>query len=101
MARSSAARKPIDRPIRATRLGIRIDPETKSLVERAAALERRTVTDFCLRALTAASRQAIEKNEVLVLTERDRRTFFEVLMNPPKPNARLRRAFRASEDRIQ
>ena len=44
---------------RVARLGFRVDEATKQLVERAAELERRKVTDFCLTALTEAARQTI------------------------------------------
>ncbi len=39
-------------------------------------------------------------NRQLALSDRDREAFFKVLANPPKPNARLRRAFRKVEMRI-
>ena len=76
-----------------SRLGFRVDAETKRLVERAAALERRSLTDFCLSALTEATRATITRHQSLVLSERDRAAFFDALVHPPKPNPRLRRAF--------
>ena len=79
---------------RDARLDIRIDRRTKEMVARAAALERRSLTDFCLTALTAAARHTIAQREAFVLSERDRQIFFDALVHPPRPNARLRRAFR-------
>jgi len=35
-----------------------------------------------------------------VLSERDRKAFFDVLIHAPKPNARLKRAFRSAEERV-
>jgi uncharacterized protein (DUF1778 family) len=35
-----------------------------------------------------------------VLSERDREVFFDALVHSPKPNARLRQAFRAAQERI-
>jgi uncharacterized protein (DUF1778 family) len=64
------------------------------LVERAARLERRNVTDFCLSALNHAAQQTLERHGSLVLSEADRSAFFEALVSPPKPNARLRKALR-------
>lgn len=78
---------------RAARLGFRVDADTKALVERAAEIERRSLTDFCLGALTDAARKAVSRQETLVLSDRDRAIFFEVLANPPEPNERLKRAF--------
>jgi len=69
-------------------------------VEHAAALERRSVTDFCLTALTQATRETITRHESLVLSERDREVFFDALVHAPEPNERLRRAFRLAEERV-
>jgi uncharacterized protein (DUF1778 family) len=77
-----------------------VDAETKGLVERAAALERRSLTDFCLTALTEATRETIARHESLVLSERDREVFFDALIHAPRANARLRRAFRSAGERI-
>ena len=43
---------------------------------------------------------AIDLHQSLVLSERDRATFFDALVHAPKPNARLRRAFRAAQERV-
>jgi uncharacterized protein (DUF1778 family) len=91
---------PEERRTRSTRLGFRVDAETKRLVERAAALERRSLTDFCLTALTQATRETITRHESLVLSERDREVFFDVLVHAPEPNALLKRAFRSAEERV-
>lgn len=89
-----------ERRTRDTRLGFRVDAETKKMVERAAALERRSLTDFCLTALAEATRETITRHESLVLSERDRAAFFHALVHAPKPNARLRRAFRSAHERV-
>jgi uncharacterized protein (DUF1778 family) len=95
-----ATLEPAERRARAFRLGFRVDAETKRLVERAAALERRSLTDFCLTALTDATHATIARHESLVLSERDRATFFDALVHAPKPNTRLRRAFRSARERV-
>jgi len=100
MPLSVAAPKSRFRRSRSARLGLRIDAETKRLVERAAALERRTLTDFCLSALAQATQETLTRHQTLVLCERDRAAFFRALVHPPKPNARLRRAFRSARQRI-
>jgi hypothetical protein len=38
--------------------------------------------------------------ESQTFSERDREVLFDVLANAPKPNARLRRAFRSARERI-
>lgn len=100
MARSTVALTE-DRRSRGARLGFRVDAKTKSLVERAARLERRNVTDFCLTALSEAARKAVERHESLSLSDADRAAFFDALLHPPKPNARLRRALREAQARVE
>jgi len=89
-----------DRQIRAERLGFRVDEPTKALIERAAQLERRKLTDFCMTALTDAARRTIAEHETLVLSDRDRVVFFDALVNPPAQNDRLQRAFAEYKRRI-
>ncbi len=100
MALATALAPTRERRTRATRLDFRVDAETKRLVKRAAALERRSLTDFCLTALAEATRQTIARHESLTLSERDRAAFFHALINVPRPNARLRRAFRLADRQI-
>lgn len=100
MPRTSSLENPEKRRIRGSRLGFRVDAQTKKLVERAAALERRSLTDFCLTVLTQATQATITRHESIVLSERDREVFFDALVHSPKPNARLRQAFRAAQVRI-
>ncbi len=100
MARKPASISSEKRRTRSARLGFRVDMQTKKLVERAATLEHRSLTDFCLTALTEATHATIARHETLVLSERDRQVFFDALVNPPKPHARLKRAFRAAQEQI-
>jgi len=100
MPRTSPSIDSERRRVRGSRLGFRVDAQTKKLVERAAALERRSLTDFCLTALTEATQATISRHETIVLSERDREVFFDALVHPPKPNARLKRAFRSAQERV-
>jgi len=85
---------------REERLGFRVDEPTKALIERAAMLERRKLTEFCMAALTEAAQRTIAAHETLTLSEQDRAIFFDTLINPPAPNERLRRAFAAHARRV-
>jgi uncharacterized protein (DUF1778 family) len=100
MSRSRTTASPREKRARESRLGFRVDVQTKRMVARAAELERRSLTDFCLTALADAARRTISRHEMLELSERDRQLFFETLVNPPKPNARLKRALKAERERI-
>lgn len=89
-----------DKRTREARLAFRVDKQTKELVERAATLEQRNVTDFCLTAMTEAARRTIASHETLVLSVRDQQAFFDALIHPPKANARLKRAFKKERTRL-
>ena len=89
-----------DRRLREERLGFRVDEPTKALIERAALLERRKLTDFCMTALTEAARRTIAEHETIVLSDRDRAIFFDTLVDPPAPNDRLKRAFVEHKRRV-
>ena len=89
-----------DAPGRIERLGFRIDEETKDLIERAAYLSRRKVSDFCVTALAETARRTITEHEALVLSDRDRQAFFDVLINPPEPSERLKRALAEHKRRV-
>ena len=85
---------------RAQRLGFRLDEETKNLIERAAHLSRRKVSDFCVTALADTARRTIAEHETLTLSARDRAVFFDALVHPPKPNERLARALAEHKRRV-
>lgn len=82
------------------RLGLRLDEQTKGLIERAAQLERRQINDYCLSAITEAARRTIAEHETRNLSERDRASFFEAIVHPPRPNERLARALADHTRRI-
>ena len=73
---------------------------TKELIERAARLERRKLTDFCVTALLDAARRTIAEHETLTLSERDLQAFFDALVNSPRPSERLVRALAMHQRRI-
>ncbi|MDD2750911.1 type II toxin-antitoxin system TacA family antitoxin [Acidithiobacillus thiooxidans] len=85
---------------RIERLGFRLDKETKEMVERAAYLARRKVSDFCVSALINVARQTIAEHETLVLSDNDREAFFDALINPPEPSEHLKRAMLEHERRV-
>jgi uncharacterized protein (DUF1778 family) len=84
---------------RAERLEARITAEQKSLIERAAALQGRTVTDFVLTSVQDAARRAIEEHNQLALSVRDSEAFVDALLNPKPVNDRLRDTVRRYRER--
>ena len=76
------------------RVHLRMDTRTKRKLERAAAYEEMTVSRFVLANAMAAAERVIESRERVVLSEMDWAAFHNALVNPPKPNAALKKAAR-------
>jgi uncharacterized protein (DUF1778 family) len=74
------------------RLEARITAEQKALVERAAAYQGRTVSDFVITTVQEAARAVIHEHEVLQLSASQSRAFVETLLNPPEPTEALQQA---------
>ncbi|MGH8324698.1 MAG: DUF1778 domain-containing protein, partial [Steroidobacteraceae bacterium] len=77
---------------RAERVEARVTSEQKQLLERAAALEGRSMTDFIIASAQNAAADTIARYEVLQLSPRDQSAFVDALLNPPAPNDALRAA---------
>jgi uncharacterized protein (DUF1778 family) len=84
---------------RAERLETRVTAEQKSLIERAAALQGRSVTDFVLTSVQDAARRAIEEHGQLALSVRDSEAFVDALLKPKPVNDRLHDTVRRYRER--
>jgi len=82
-----------------SRMSLRIAPEEKTILLRAAALKRTDLTDFVRQHSLKAARAVIEEAERLELSERDSLRVMELLENPPKPNAKLLAAAKSLQKR--
>src|SRR5690242_5930534 len=96
---TEAIRKPTRSRVRGERLETRVTAEQKNLIERAAALQGRTVTDFVLTSVQEAARRAIEEHSKLALSVRDSEAFVDALLNPRPVNDRLRDTVRRYRER--
>jgi uncharacterized protein (DUF1778 family) len=65
-----------------------------SLTGRAAALKGRSISDFVVNAAQDAAQRAIEDDAIIRLSAEDQARFAQALINPPAPNAALKRAMR-------
>ena len=74
------------------RIELRINAAAKAKLVQAAALEHVDLTAFILRAALPAAETVIEHAQRIELSERDFQQVLDLLENPPKPNANLRRA---------
>lgn len=76
------------------RFDARLNEDQKLLVQRAAALEGRTMTDFVLHSAEAAAERTIEKRAMLILTARETEAFADAILHPAEPGPVLRKAAR-------
>lgn len=86
-------REHIDPTPKRDRLDLRLNADQKAIIQHAAELEGRTVSDFVVESARHAAETVIRSHQVIALTARDSRVFVEALLNPPAPNAQLRAAF--------
>jgi len=77
------------------RLEARVPVFLKRIIQRAADLQGRSITDFVIGTLDKSARETVREHEVMKLSAEDSRIFAQALINPPKPNATLKRAFAA------
>lgn len=74
------------------RLEARINSEMKALLQQAADLEGRTLTDFVVASVQAEAYRVIERHQMLKLSLEDSEAFADALLNPPQPNAAIKSA---------
>jgi uncharacterized protein (DUF1778 family) len=75
-------------------LNIRIQPEVRGLIDRAAELAGRTRTDFVLDAARRAAQETLLDRALFVVSPQAYRQFVARLDAPPRPNKRLRKTMR-------
>lgn len=80
---------------RGARLEVRVSGAQKGLLQRAAVLSGRTLSEFVVASAQDAARRVIAEHESIRLSREEQRAFVEALLQPPEPNARLKRAARA------
>ena len=79
---------------REERIELRATREEKRLLTAAAAHERLDLTSFIMRNALPAARQAVDRAERIVLSERDSERVLALLETPPEPTPALMEAAR-------
>ena len=82
------------------RLEARLPASIYALLKRAAALKGRSISDFVVSAAHDAAQRVIDDETVIRLSAEDQARFAEVLLNPPAPNAALKRAAREHAESV-
>ncbi len=85
---------------RGARLEARVSAAQKSLLQRAAALSGRTLSEFVVASAQDAANKVIQDHAAIELSRSEQIAFVTALLDPPKPSARLRRAAAAYRQQI-
>lgn len=80
--------------IKKDRMQIRIDANSKELIERAAEYSHKSISDFVISYSLEAAERIIKEQEKITLSDADWDIFFNALLNPNKPNKSLKKAYR-------
>lgn len=81
-----------DGKVRDARLEARVTAEQKALLQRAATLSGRSLSEFIVASAQEAAVRLIEEHETIRLSRADQIAFVTALLDPPAPSERLRQA---------
>ena len=85
---------------RSERINLRLKNSAKSLIERAAGFEGKTVSNFILTSALERAEQTIHAHEIITLNAKNSRTFFNALATQVKFNRKLTEALKEHSKRI-
>jgi uncharacterized protein (DUF1778 family) len=80
---------------RTARLEARVTDEQKAILQRAAALTGRSLSDFVVASAQDAAMRTIHDHELIRLTADERTEFVKAMLTPPAPSDRLKKAAKA------
>jgi uncharacterized protein (DUF1778 family) len=89
-----------DLPASESRIEFRLSSEAKRQIERAAAAQGRTLSDFAKDTLLQKARTVLDEQGTVTLSDRDREIFLRLLDAAPAPNAALKKAMKRHARRI-
>ena len=75
-----------------TRISMRVDPQRKAMIARAAKIQRTTISDFVLENAYQIASEIVADETTITMTEEQFEHICRVLDNPPKKNlAKMRK----------
>lgn len=86
---------------RRERLDARVTAEQKALIQRAARLSGRTLTDFMVASLEEAAERVIRSHDVITLSVRGSGALAHAFLEPPEPNKALVTAYRRYREQVR
>jgi uncharacterized protein (DUF1778 family) len=75
---------------RLDRISLRLSPQAKRKLERAAAYSDKTLTDFVVDVALQKADVIVREHEVITLSAKEWERFQALLLHPPKPNTKLK-----------
>ena len=97
MTNARPMQKPATKP---KRLEARVTESEKALVEQAAAIAGRSITDFVVSSALEKAEETIRSHQVLTLSAHDSEAFALAILNPPAPTERQLAAARRYRELI-
>ncbi len=82
------------------RINLRLKKSAKSLIERAASFEGKTVSNFILSSALATAEKTIHEQGAIQLNELDAQCFFDALAKPFAFNSKLTEALAEHDRRV-
>jgi uncharacterized protein (DUF1778 family) len=85
---------------RGARLEARVSQIQKNLLQRAATLSGRTLSEFVVASAQEAATRVIQEHESIRLSQAEQTAFVQALLNPPATSERLLAAAQAYKQRL-
>ena len=79
---------------KSSRIEIRTNEETKTLIEKAAHLTGQSISAYILTTALSSAKHDIAEMETISIGAEDKDLFFSLLSDPPQPNEHLKRLFK-------
>ena len=82
------------------RINLRLKSSAKSLIERAASFEGKTVSHFILASALDQAAKTVQKHEIMKLNAKNSREFLEALAAPVRFNRKLAASLEEHDQRV-
>jgi uncharacterized protein (DUF1778 family) len=82
------------------RINLRLKSNAKSIIERAAGFEGKTISHFILDSALKQAEKTVQAHEIMTLNEMDSQTFYDALTEPVRFNSKLTSALEDHEKHI-
>ena len=84
-----------------SRITARVPSELRETLEQAALLQGATLNQFVVQSAFQEAQRIVERETLIRLSQRDAQKVFSLLDHPPRPNARLKEAVKASRATVR